>query len=117
MGARCRLQCDCAVLTAIRRDALPVIVDDFSVAAPDGSQRAALGTGKSIANQVIRVIRVLLDVVPGAADFPALDGEEIGPWAIAFEDGLAGHHACERPESDAVAGIAGARKLMSDLFS
>src|SRR5262245_3046365 len=108
---RCGLQCEDTVLAPICRDILTVVVDDFPVTAPHASQRTALSTGKSIAHQVVRVVGVLFDVVPGAPDLLAIDVEQVGPWVATIEHSITHHHAGQRPERHPVAGIAGAGKL------
>src|SRR4029078_1470799 len=51
-----------AVLTAVRGRALPLHFDDLLLAAAHRAQRARLGAGEAIADQVVGIVDVLLEI-------------------------------------------------------
>src|ERR1051325_302231 len=94
-----------ATLIAVHRGTVPGQVENLSLTAFHGAQRTPFGAGKSIANQVVRVVLVFADVVPrGAADFLAADVEEVSPRIRPAQDAVGRDHRAKRPEGHAVAG-------------
>ena len=95
------------------RDLRAVPFDDLALAALHGTKRLRFGSRKAVANQVVRIVDVLLEVVPEPAGEGLPAGiEQLGPGIGAPEDGVRDHHAGQRPERQAVARVSGRRVLM-----
>src|SRR5690349_7872992 len=101
-----------SVLVAKHGDAFAVELDDPPFAATDRSQRLRVGTQESIAQHVVRIVDVLLQVIPRAADdlLPSWI-EQLAPGVLAPFDPVPGHHPRERAECHAVARVAGRHEL------
>src|SRR6187401_1135064 len=67
VGARRGAQCDGSGGVAIRGNLGAVTLDDPALSSFDGTKRLGFGSGKSVANQVVRVVDVFFNVVPHAA--------------------------------------------------
>src|SRR5262245_60216631 len=79
---------------AIRRDLLSLELDDLAFPAPNGAKRAGVGPRKAVANHVVRIVDVLLEVVPrAAAEGLSTRIEELRPGILSLEDGVRHHHA------------------------
>src|SRR5204862_4478369 len=86
-----------ARLVPVDRDAFSVQVEHAAGSTRHGPERLALRAGDAIADQVVRVVLVLTQVVPDAAA-NALAGrvEEIGPRVFQTEDPIGRHHPGQR---------------------
>src|SRR5437762_11657155 len=88
-------------------------VDDLSLTTSYGTKGFRLCAGKPIANQVVRVVDVLLHVVPEApGERLPTRMEQLGPRIRASEDRFGNHDAGQRAERQAIAGISGRRVLV-----
>src|SRR5438270_6693210 len=105
--------CDGAARVAVHRQLLAVQMENLPRAAAHRTQRSPFGAGESIADEVIRIVLVLADVIPERAEnLRAARLEQIGPRIAASEHAVGGHHPRQRAERHAVAGISGAGELM-----
>src|SRR5882672_10026758 len=94
-----------ALVVSIDGDFFAIELENLSVAARDGSRRLAFRAGKAIADPVVRIVRVLAEVVPQTLrDARAVDVEELRPRVLHADGGVAGHHRADGAERDAVAG-------------
>src|SRR5882672_1609627 len=110
--------CTCSLTRLTTSDnTLPVIGDHLAMTATNRAQRAALAACKAIANEVVRIVGVLFDVVPGTSDLLAIDVEQVGPGVATIQNSVARHHAGERPEGHPVAGVTRSCELMGDLLA
>src|SRR6476646_1127624 len=57
-----------ARIAAIRRDPLALQLEDAAFAALERAQASSLRPGESIADQIIRIVDVFLEIVPRAAE-------------------------------------------------
>src|SRR5205823_8976974 len=75
-------------------------------------------SGKAIADDVVRVVLVLADVVPQtSADFSPARVEELAPWIAPPEDAICRHHSAEGSERHPVARKSGRRELVLGCFA
>src|SRR4051812_15401662 len=71
--------------------------NDFALSALDRSDGAGLRAPEPIAHEIVRVILVLDDVIPGAISQPgAPDIKQLAPRIRAADDTIARHHPAER---------------------
>src|SRR5580765_2969507 len=79
---------------AIRCDLRPIAFDDLALPPLHGTKRLRVGSGKAIANHVVRVVDVLPEVVPqSAGEGLPTRIEEIRPGIRSPEDGVRDHDA------------------------
>src|SRR5678815_5839766 len=88
----------------VRRHARAIEVEDFPHAAAERPRRLTLRAREAIADEVVRIILVLFDVVPQpAADLRTADVEELPPRVLLTRDRIPRHDGGKRAECDAVA--------------
>src|SRR5687768_6493598 len=98
--------CDFSGWTAVRGDLRSVTIDDATLAALERAQRSGVAGREAIANQVVRIVGILLEIVPAAqTDRGARRIEQLRPRILAAQDGVADHDRRQRAERDAVAGV------------
>src|SRR5262245_30501187 len=78
---------------------LSVQFEDLAFIPLEAAERFAFGLGQSILNQVIGIVRILAQIVPGAHEFDAAYGEKGLPGILSTQRRIAGHHRAERSES------------------
>src|SRR5687767_691023 len=72
---------------------LAVHIEHLTFAAPQDAHGGALCRGKAVPNDVVEVVLVLLEIVPGAAaQLGPVDGKDIAPRVGPAEGRIACHH-------------------------
>src|SRR4029079_8729611 len=103
VGARRRAQRERAACVAICSDRFALMFDHSSLTTLHRAQRATLRPCESIANQVVRIVRVLLYVIPEpAGDGDALRVEQIRPWISTTAEDIRDDDGGKRSKRQAV---------------
>ena len=102
-----------AGLIAVHSHFLAVALDDRALSALDRAQRLAVGPGEPVANHVVGIVRVLLDVVPQApAECRPVGRKQLRPRVLAPQNRIGHHHPGQGTEGQAVPGETGGDELM-----
>src|SRR5437868_7804750 len=73
---------------------------------------------KTVAQHIIRIIKVLLNVAPRAAmEFLSIDVKKVEPWILFAEKSVPRHGVTQRAESKTIAADTGGNELLVGTFA
>src|SRR6266481_2580230 len=97
---------------------LPAPTNNHSAVRFQITDRISFGASESIFDQVVRIVLVFPEIIPGCPfEFLPVDGKEVCPWILLTGSPIVRHHRRDCSECDAVSAVTRSHKLVLGILS